>query len=490
MNWIGWAPPVRCRSNLFTRGLATDASLIADAVLDALVVCMAERGSEIVDMIFGDKREQIPHVTLLKEINVIALRLPDTFRYFFTSYVTRILTAPAGVRERFLEYLAKAYFAINAVGLDPDGELIRKTLIDGHSLVIDSNVLIPTLTVDSANNALSRAVLKKALSVGIKVWATPRFIDETLQHFQWASDLVKQHGEQSIEVLAASMGRGHYRRNEFLDGFIRHVVDGRNRTFEEYVKLCIGDLSFDAIRQKAAEVGIEFLPMGALTYDNAEFYIVRDQSEEFINTSAAELLEIHKSEARMRAEAEVYAVIHSWGKMRPANQKSEQWKCSFLSQGTFLNKVAAYGPHKIDGNITVRPEVLYEFLCRFEGTGNLNVPLKDLLLATYFRSASYFIDKGKYSRFFAPLLRETERTYADNVESFRRLVNSSLNSDSLQTGEELERPFALLSLDEEAKTVLRQEVHRLDDENAQLKERYEAAENEIAKLRQRLKLKK
>jgi predicted nucleic acid-binding protein len=155
--------------------------------------------------------------------------------------------------------------------------------IDGHSLVVDSNVLIPILTVDSANNALACAVLAKALSAGIKVWVTPRFIEETLQHFQWASDLVKEHGEQSIEVLAASMGRGHYRRNEFLDGFIRHIADGHTRTFEEYVELCIGDLTFNAIKDKAAKVGIEFLPMGPLTKDNSDFYIVRDQSEEFIN---------------------------------------------------------------------------------------------------------------------------------------------------------------------------------------------------------------
>jgi hypothetical protein len=469
-------------------GVSTsDIDVIADAVLDALVLCMSERGSEIVDMIFGDLRDQSPHLTLLKEINVIALRLPENVRYFFTSYVTQILTAPTGVHERFVEYLAKAYFTIHAVGLDPDGELIRKTLIDGHSLVVDSNVLIPMLTIDSAYNALMRAVLQKALSAGIKVWATPRFIDETRQHFQWASDLVKQYGEQSVEVLAASMGRGHYRRNEFLDGFIRHIADHHNRTFEEYVELCVGDLTFDSIKEKAADLGIEFLPMAPLTKDNSDFYIVRDQSEEFINDSAAEQPEIYKSEARMRAEAEVYAVIYSWERLRPASSTSEQWRCSFLSRGTFLNRVAAYGPHKVAGNITVRPEVLYEFLCRFEGTGNLKVPLKDLLLAGYFRSASYFIDKRKYAKFFSPLIRETEKTYIENVESFRRLVSGSLDANSLQSGEELERPFALLSLDEEAKNVLRQEVRRLDDENAELKKQYEAAEKEIAKLRGRLK---
>src|SRR5579872_1152069 len=468
---------------------ASDVTLIANAALDALVVCMAERGAEIVDMIFGDRRDQTPHVTLLKEINIIALRLPESFRYFFASYVTQQLTAPVGVHERFLEYLAKAYFTVNAVGLDPDGELIRKTLIEGHSLVVDSNVLIPALTIDSANNRLFREVIEKALKAGLKVWVTPKFIDETLQHFQWASELIRQHGEQSIEVLAASMGRGQYRRNEFLDGFVRYVADGHKRTFEEYLELCIGSLEFRAIKDKAAELGIQFLPMAPLIKDNSEFYVVRDQSEAFINSSA-EMTDLYKSEVRMRAESEVYAVIYSWERMRPAGHKTEQWRCSFLSRGTFLNKVAVHGPYKMAGNITVRPDLLYEFLCRFEGTGNLKVPLKDLLLATYFRSSSYFIDKEKYSKFFAPLLRETERTYAENLESFRRLVSSELDSKSLQTEDELERPFALLGLDAEAKDVLRQEVHRLDDENAALRKQREAADKEIAKLRAQLKSRK
>lgn len=470
---------------------ASDAALIANAVLDALVICMSERGAEIVDMIFGDRRDQTPHVTLLKEINIIALRLAEGCRYFFVSYVTQILSAPVGVHERFLEYLAKAYFTVNAVGLDPDGELIRKALIEGHSLLLDSNVLIPTLTVDSVNNRLFRDVIEKALNVGIKLWVTPRFIEETLQHFQWASELVRQHGEQSIEVLAASMGRGQYRRNEFLDGFVRHVADGHERSFEEYAELCVGSLDFKSIKDKAGEFGVQFLPIGQMVKDNSEFYVVRDQSEAFINSCASEMPDFYKSEIRMRAESEVYAVIYSWERMRPVGHKSsEEWRCSFLSRGTFLNKVALEGPYRITNNVTVRPDLLYEFLCRFEGAGNLKVPLKDLLLATYFRSANYFIDKEKYSRFFAPLLRETERTYADNLESFRRLVNSDLNSKSLQAEEELEQPFALLGLDAKAKEVLRQEVHRLDDENAELRKQKEAAEKEIAKLRARLKVRK
>src|SRR5262249_37673894 len=139
---------------------------------------------------------------------------------------------------------------------------------------------------------------------------------------------------------------------------------------------------------------------------------------------------------------------------------------------------------------TVRPDLLYEFLSRFEGSGNLRVPLKDLLLATYFRSADYFIDKKKYENFFAPLIRETEKTYRDNLQSFRRLVSGELNEESLQSEEKLERPFVLVGLDSESKEVLRQEVRRLEDENVELKKVQEAADREIARLKAQLKAKR
>jgi len=473
---------------------AANAQTVSDAVLDALVVCMAERGSEVVDTVFASHKMQKPHVTLLKQINIIAAKLPESCRYFFTSYVTTLLTSPVGVQEKFLDYIAKAYFAINALGLDPDGELIRKTLIEGNSLVLDANVIIPTLTIGSANHGFFYEVIQKAKEAGIKVWVTPRFIDETLHHFQWASDLVRQHGEQSVELLAASMGRGQYRRNECLDGFVRYVADGHQVAFEEYIELCIGALDFKAVKDKAAEHGIDFLPLGTLTKDNSEFYVVRDESEAFINSSAAEMAaelpEFYKSEARMRAEAEVYAVVYSWQRLRPKTLAPEQWRCSFLSRGTFLNKIAAYGPYKLDGIVTVRPDLLYEFLSRFEGSGNLRVPLKDLLLATHFRAADYFIDKQKYATFFAPLIHETERTYKENLESFRRLVSGELNEGSLRAEEQLERPFVLISLDAESKAVLREEVHRLEDENIGLKASREAADREIARLKAQLKARK
>lgn len=464
--------------------------LVVDAVLDALVVCFAERGSEIVEMVFTSEADRRTHLTLLKEINIIAAKLPESCRYFFISYVTQLLTGPTGVQERFLEYLAKAYFAVNALGLDPDGELIRKSLIEGHSLVLDSNVLIPILTIGSANNAFFLEVLQKARSAGIRLWITPRFIDEALTHFLWAGELVRQFGDQSVAVLAASMGRGQYRRNECLDGFVRYMAEAHGGTFDEYLERCIGSPDFKGVKDKAAELGIGFLPMATLTKDNAEFYVVRDQSEEFINTSAASTPDFYKSEARMRAEAEVYAVIYSWDRLKPQATRPEEWRCSFLSRGTFLNRIALKGPFRLNRNLTVRPDLLYEFLCRFEGNGNLRIPLKELLLATYFRSANYFIDKEKYANFFSPLLRKTEKTYTDNFESFRRLVNSDLQPDYLQGEEELERPFVLESLDAEAKDVLRQEVHRLEDQNLELRSAKEAAEKEIAKLKEQIKRKK
>jgi cell division protein FtsB len=56
-------------------------------------------------------------------------------------------------------------------------------------------------------------------------------------------------------------------------------------------------------------------------------------------------------------------------------------------------------------------------------------------------------------------------------------VSSSLTADSLAEIEELERPFAVVSLTAQADQTLRTEVNRLTDENEDLKKELSKLQN-------------
>jgi hypothetical protein len=343
--------------------------------------------------------------------------------------------------------------------------------------------------VNSASHQFIYDSIKLAVESGLKLVITPRFLDETLFHFLWAADLVRNYGEQSMDVLAAAMGRGHYRRNECLDGFVRYSDEVERIPFPEYLFQCVGAErpNFADLRQKIIEFGLDLLPLGNFTNMESQFYIVRDETELYITERAANVPELQKGDVRIRAEAEVYSVLFCWDQVRPDEVTSGNWLCSFLSRGTFLNKISWLGPHPLRRSVTVRPDLLYDFLTRLEPTTKKRVPLKDILLAAYFRAANYFIDSEKYARFFAPLLNSAEEVYQNNLEQFRRLVSPALSQEYLSEFEPLERPYVVTGLKATADDMLKAEVSRLNDENERLRDAQKKLKRQLLAARKQVK---
>jgi hypothetical protein len=440
------------------------------AVLDVLTAAFSQRGAEITQMVFGQEREVRPAPSLFKIINTSAERLSHELRYPFMGYLTEILTQPKGVQERFLEYLAKAFFVVQALGLDPDGNRVRRALLSNHTFVVDSNVLIPALAKGSARNRFIAEVFSKSQLSGLRFIVTPDIHAETMSHISWAQKLVSQFGEQSLEILSAALGRGHYRQNAFLDGYIRYSTDVRGLRFDEYLEECFGEpVSYKAMKITLEKIGVHNFSPSEITKSDLNYFVTKEEVKNFLEASVAQRADVQKTEYRIEAEAEVYAVIESWSSMPHPDSAAEDWKCSFLTYAGFLNRVAHEGPVPVHRNIIVRPDVLYEFLGHLEPFGRFDTPFKDVLLSSYFRAADYFIDKSKYARFFGPLLRHAEEIYKGSLEQFRHVISSALTEESILEIEELERPFAVASLNSQVDDVLRQEANRLADENAELR---------------------
>lgn len=456
----------------------SDLERIKIAVIETIVSAFTERGAEIVQVAFSEEPEIRPSANLFKIISSKAQSFDSGLRYNFISYLTEILTKPRGVHERFLEYLSKAFFAVQALDLDPDGSKIRQALLANHTLIVDSNVLIPVLAANSSNNQATVEILRKTKASGLRLIVTQRLFDETRSHLSWAQMLINNHGEQSIEVLSAALGRGHYRANAFLDGFIRYCTDVKEIPWEDYLEHCFGGQPLPKfVRAQLGRLGIEFFGTHNISSKNQNYFVVQQETVTALSELRDARPEIQKSSERIETESEVYATICLWKVLKPDDVAPDDWKCSFLTYSSFLNRTANEGPNPVGRNIIVRPDVLYEFVGRMEPSGDFKVQFKDVLLATYFRSAEYFIDKKKYARFFGPLLKQAEETYRGSLEMFRHLVSSSLTADSLAEIEELERPFAVVSLTAQADQTLRTEVNRLTDENEDLKKELSKLQN-------------
>ncbi|MGH9773410.1 MAG: SIR2 family NAD-dependent protein deacylase [Candidatus Acidiferrales bacterium] len=456
------------------------------AVTETIVSAFTERGAEIVQAVFSHETVLRPSANLFKIISSRAQAFDSQLRYAFINYVTEILTRPKGVHERFLEYLSKAFFAVQALDLDPDGSRVRRSLISNHTLIVDSNVLIPTLACNSVHNSTIAEILRGSKAAGVRLIVTPRLFDETRSHLSWAQFLIDNHGEQSLEVLSAALGRGHYKQNAFLDGYIRYCNDVKVSSWPDYLEYCFGGPPTPgAIRVLLNKLGIEYFGTHKIYSKDQNYHVVKEETATALKEMLETRPEIQKTPERMETESEVYATISLWRTLKPADLLPEDWNCSFLTYSSHLNRVAREGPNSVGRNITVRPDVLYEFIGRLEPSGDFKVHFKDVLLATHFRPAEYFIDKQKYARFFSPLLRHAEEIYRGSLETFRRLVSSSLTSDSLLEIQELERPFAVENLTAQVDQTLRAEVNRLGEENLELKRELQKLHGRAARRKQR-----
>ncbi len=219
----------------------SELSTIADLVVETVTSIFSERGIELVNMIFAGQQTRLAGAaSLFRMILTNARRLHRApSQYAFVNYVTRLLSNPTSNQERYLEYLSKAFVCIQALSMDPDGSRFRREFLSNRTLMVDDNVLIPLLAVDGSKFSFFDGLLKAAGKSGLRLATTQRALGEVYGHVTWATNVVANNYGSPTEILRAALGHGHYRKNAFVDGWIRHA-EGRAISFSEYLETIFG----------------------------------------------------------------------------------------------------------------------------------------------------------------------------------------------------------------------------------------------------------
>jgi hypothetical protein len=240
-----------------------------------------------------------------------------------------------------------------------------------------------------------------------------------------------------------------------------------------------GDPNFYNVRDACIQLNIGQVSLNDLASIHQDLWVVQTDIEGHI--SALQVgSDSPKSEARIKAEADAYAICFGWHYTLEHGADPALWKCSILSRGTSLNRVARFGPHPLDRPVVLRPDLLQEFIRDFVG-GEQRISVSDVMLASYVRSVEYFIDKAKYAEFFKPLIKQAEAIYRDNLDRFQSLIDSSIEPSDLEQYEELERPFVVNSLQQDVVVAVDTAMSRLASEVEGLKHEKQKSE-ELAKL--------
>ena len=413
-----------------------DARRFAQVVLDALIDIFELRGQNIMSMLFDATPIDPQGITaLLQTLWRRANTLDDPHsRGSLVGFVLNMLTNPSRIHESVLNYLATAFFCIQAMRLDPAVPNLVSDVVADRTLLIDENILIPLTAKDEDRHEFISDAIRAATEAGLSLCTTQLFVDSVRRHADWALDLVKVHGTQSQEVMMAAAGVGGYLPNAFLKGFINQDPDDSSRDFMEYVRNCFGGTysreAFDAYFEE--QLGIRILNVTQM----AEFaqYESDQQAEAYRlmeDWNKSRPQDTRKSQLRIDSEVEALLLITNWDDAKVVVPFLTGSRVSFVTAGSSVAQLVRSMDLVSWPMMVASSEAVGELLTRLEPSQEKMPSFRSMMIATHFRMAGHFIKTENYRRFFRPLIANAKREFEASRDLFEEALSTDLEDGFL-----------------------------------------------------------
>ena len=424
--------------------------------IDTLIDIFQNRGREILRIVFEE--DSISPSGALELIETVWTRSNQlqnpSDRPTFIRFVMTNMFEPRGIYGNVLNYFAKAFFCIQALGANQTINGIVADVIRDRALLIDANILIPLTARHEDRHQFLVAVINACHAAGISLYTTELALDEVRRHANWALNLTEDFGTLSADVLYAATGQGEYGANAFLKGFISFDPNVRDRSFLQYLRECFGG-SYGASQFRDyfhTELGITVLDQETVREVIEQHRQVFDEARSKISQWNYQRNEDdRKTEIRIESEAEAFITVTNWDIARGLMVAGTGSQCSYLTYGTTVGRLGATLTQSLE-MVSVQPEVIWEILTTLDVNPSDNIPeFRSLMNASYFRMSDHFIDKERYRTFFRPVI-DAARAKLQGIHPFlQELLGVSLTDEYLD-GYAVEDIPAVLSSVESAAT--------------------------------------
>ena len=462
-----------------------------------LIDIFQSRGREILRVAFEDTSiSPSGALDLIETIWKHAFLLEDpTDRATFVHFTLGTMFEPKGIYENILNYFAKAFFCIQALGANKGINRLVGDVIADRALLVDANILIPLAARHEDRNQFIVAAIEACRAAGIRLYTTKSALDEVRRHANWALNLTQEFRTISPEVLYAATGEGGYESNAFLKGFIAVDPNSRNRSFRQYLCDCFGGSfgreRFD--RYFPEQFGIIVLDLMKEINNRlpTEFEQAVLQVRQW-NMQRKE--EDRKNDLRINSEVEAFIAVTQWDTLKDLAEPGTGSKCSYL---TYSSTVSRLGEAFIGSAnmISVQSELIWEILTTLgDGADSSQPEFRSLMNASYFRLSDHFIDKERYRTFFRPII-DAAKEELQSIHPFVQEILGINVSDQYLEGYPVEDLPAVLSsvqsaasrkvsLDESVTRKVMEENESLRVQLKEYKDRDEKRKQFVAKQRQ------
>ena len=390
--------------------------------------------------------------------------------------VADILTRPTEAETRFLGLLCQAYFGQHLVGATKTLAEVDLNLISDTCYVLDASVLVCLLSEGSKNHEFAKNLIRDLVNCGAIITTTSLFLEETAEHAQWAARLIDRHGEHPTKIFDVLFGRGGYRPNQFLHGYIQGSPPDAN--FSQYLGRMLEMGNSNLVTDKVVAARLTSLGVQSLSFSEWEGF---DQDCR-INCEDARLVierrryeqRTYKHHRQTQAEAEVAIIVDGvrTGKLQPPGAKA--------SDSFFISSTRAVdGLPGLERRICLLPEGLAQWLWSSQATSTQHAKFVfQQLLWELAQGGVAFVDRTTLLRRFSGVIEVAETELKALISSRRDCLVEKYGPDpekAFRDVDPLDLPRLAEEVRQEAQTNLEAREARAEAAEKRAREAEEAA---------------
>ena len=408
-----------------------------------IVASFANRGLVIANQVFARQSANYEELSdifgyvsdITGEIDGMELRAA------FVEAMHQFLVEPNLPQRKYLASVSQGFFLYHLLGLDPKCSQLRQDIFHRTLWLFDSCVLLPLVAVGSYNHDYASELFRMLTDAKAAQYTTPRLLKEAWEHFLWAVNFMRINGVESSEFLRATLVKGSYKQNLFLDGYIRVSAEGRVGSFKDYLELILPEgIDRSSFEAQITKVGLHVKSISDIEgFDQKDWgeieeakTLIRDQRE---NRGT------YRSALQIESEAEIWVILKNIrsGKYSLPSLDDEVEGVYFVSQSRVLDHV--FQPDLVS---TWTPEAVYRYVTTMPGNETNPDLLQQCMLHEYYYAGISFIDKDRYLRFFGPSINAAKMSYeqekAKYIDEIKDTYAGQMD-ESFDKTPDLEKPF-------------------------------------------------
>jgi hypothetical protein len=345
--------------------------------------------------------------------------------------VQEVLAAPSQGEKVYLGVRTQAAFSVQLLAYAPELVATRSREIAETAFLLDSSVLIPLLAEGAPGYEAAHHLAANLLRLRALVATTVDFVQEVRDHARWAQQLLNTGGPHSTEVLAAATGRGGYRQNLFLAGFITQIADvGAALDFDRYLDRLCGSRAahrghLDAYIAAYGQGGVQVRSLGEWDGFEPSLWSQRDDAQDDIELARRER-NTFRGELQVRAEAEARILVDTIRSGQLGLDGRHFRQAFFVSNSRVVDFVGGHGER-----VTMRAESVLQWLGTLGGASPEELScLVDGLLWELADEGLAVVNRQRLIRVFAPTIDASISNLGEQISQYQVLTSEEYGEDA------------------------------------------------------------